>query len=243
MKTNFTDRQLNRIIELYNQDIGSRKIAEIMKVNRSTIVRAYKQLGLDSASKKTPRFAYKATEKCCKICETIKDIDNFIKRIRKSDERISYECYCLMCEAGYQNEKHKKRAKKLRQTDPNFVIRRSVSYFIWKSLKNNGSSKNGKSCLNYLDYSITDLKNHLEKQFEPWMTWDNHGNYDPQTWNNEDYSTWTWQIDHIIPQANLPYMNMSDLNFKKCWSLDNLRPLSSKQNHYDGVNKIRHKAA
>lgn len=29
--------------------------------------------------------------------------------------------------------------------------------------------------------------------------------------------------------------------FKKCWALENLRPLSAKQNNYDGVSKTRHK--
>lgn len=240
MKTNFTTEQLQQIISLFNQDLGSRKIADLMSVNRSTIIRAYKQLGLDSASKKTPRFAYKAIKKCCKICEITKNVDNFRKRIRKSDGRISYECYCLNCEASLNNERLKIRAKRLRQTDPNFVIRRSVSYFIWKGLKNNSSSKNGKSCLDYLPYSIDELRVYLEKQFEPWMTWNNHGNYNPKIWNDNDQTTWTWQIDHIIPQSDLPYILMTDTNFNKCWALKNLRPLSSKQNHHDGVNKIRH---
>jgi hypothetical protein len=34
---------------------------------------------------------------------------------------------------------------------------------------------------------------------------------------------------------------MADDNFKKCWSLENLRPYSAKQNQLDGITKIRHK--
>jgi len=34
--------------------------------------------------------------------------------------------------------------------------------------------------------------------------------------------------------------SMEDENFKKCWSLDNLRPLNSKQNILDGSNRIRY---
>jgi hypothetical protein len=33
---------------------------------------------------------------------------------------------------------------------------------------------------------------------------------------------------------------MEDDNFKKCWALNNLRPLSAKQNILDGTTKIRH---
>ena len=101
-------------------------------------------------------------------------------------------------------------------------------------LKDRKSSKNGESCLNYLKYSVEDLKKHIEGQFQPWMTWENQGNYNFTTWNDNDSSTWTWQIDHIIPQSKLPYTSMNDENFQKCWALENLRPLSSKQNVIDG---------
>lgn len=40
----------------------------------------------------------------------------------------------------------------------------------------------------------------------------------------------TWQIDHIIPQSKLPYFTLEDENFKKCWALENLRPLESFEN-------------
>ena len=100
--------------------------------------------------------------------------------------------------------------------------------------------KNG-SIMKFLSYSIQDLKNHLEKQFESWMNWNNKGIYNPKTWNDSDSSTWTWQLDHIIPQSDLPYTSMDDENFKKCWALENLRPLSAKQNIIDGATRIRHK--
>ena len=73
------------------------------------------------------------------------------------------------------------------------------------------------------------------------MNWDNWGKYDPKTWNDNDVSTWTWQLDHIIPQSDLPYINMSNKNFNKCWSLSNLRPYSAKQNNIEGSQKTRHK--
>jgi hypothetical protein len=73
------------------------------------------------------------------------------------------------------------------------------------------------------------------------MNWDNQGVYNAKTWNDEDQSTWKWQIDHIIPQSDLPYYSMEDENFKKCWALENLRPLSAKQNVLDGTRRTRHK--
>ena len=34
---------------------------------------------------------------------------------------------------------------------------------------------------------------------------------------------------------------MEDEEFKECWALSNLQPLSAKQNQSDGATKIRHK--
>jgi hypothetical protein len=127
-----------------------------------------------------------------------------------------------------------------RKHDPFIKLKHTISVYCRRELKKNNSSKNNESVVNYLNYTIKDLKEHLEKQFESWMNWNNHGKYNLKTWDDNDSSTWTWQIDHIIPQSDLPYTPMEDDNFKKCWALDNLRPLSSKQNVIDGTSRSRH---
>ena len=132
-------------------------------------------------------------------------------------------------------------SKRRKLIDPVFKLRSRLSTSIWISLAANNSSKSGKSILQYLPYKITELKEHLEKQFESWMSWENYGRYSANTWDDEDQSTWTWNIDHIIPQSCLPYLLMEDENFKKCWALENLRPYSSKQNILDGSTKCRHR--
>lgn len=136
--------------------------------------------------------------------------------------------------------KHKIYNKNKRNIDATYALRTIVSSTINKALLKNKSNKNGQSCLKYLPYSIQELKQHLERQFDSWMNWDNYGSYNKSQWNDNDVSTWTWQVDHIIPQSNLPYSSMSESSFLACWSLNNLRPLSSKQNLLDGVNKTRH---
>ena len=122
----------------------------------------------------------------------------------------------------------------LYKTDPIYRLRKTVSRSINRYLKNNDSSKDGESCLEYLPYTIEELKLHLESLFEPWMTWDNHGNYDPKTWIDGDESTYIWQIDHIKPHSEFHYTSMEDESFKECWALSNLRPLSAKQNVKEG---------
>lgn len=105
-------------------------------------------------------------------------------------------------------------------------INKLINSAINHMLKRRNSSKNG-SIMQYLKYNITDLKHHIEKQFDDKMSWNNYGSY--------------WHIDHIIPQACLPYALMSDENFIKCWSLNNLRPLEAKLNMLEGSTRIRHK--
>lgn len=73
------------------------------------------------------------------------------------------------------------------------------------------------------------------------MTWNNWGIYNPSTWNNNDKSTWTWQIDHIDPHSGFKYTSMEDEEFKICWRLNNLRPLRADLNVIDGARRTRHK--
>jgi hypothetical protein len=117
--------------------------------------------------------------------------------------------------------------------DPEFRIRRNVSTVILAQLKDNGGSKNGQSIMEYLSYSIIELKQHLEFLFEPWMNWDNHGKY-------KRGGEKKWHIDHIISQSQLPYKEMSfdpNSNFQKCWALENLRPLEAVKNISEGARK------
>jgi len=110
----------------------------------------------------------------------------------------------------------------------------NISNTINQALKKQNSSKFGESILQHFPYTISELKQHLEKQWEPWMNWNNHGKIS----NNKR----TWNIDHIIPQSSLPYNSMEEENFQKCWALENLRPMESfanlrKSNHIENESK------
>lgn len=129
--------------------------------------------------------------------------------------------------------------KNKKKNDPAFRLRKYLSSKINRALKGD-STKKYMSFLKYVPYTMEQLKEHIEKQFESWMTWNNQGPYRVSTWDDTDKSTWTWQLDHIIPQSDLPYISMTDENFKKCWALENLRPLDAKRNLIEGTQKVRH---
>lgn len=136
--------------------------------------------------------------------------------------------------------KNKSHAKKCK-SDPIFRLMRNCSRLVNKMLKLQNSSKNGKSSKSFFPFTTEELKKHIELLFEPWMNWSNQGEYNSKIWNDNDSTTWTWQLDHILPQSDYTYSSMEDSNFKIVWVLSNLRPLSAKQNIIDGANRIRHK--
>jgi hypothetical protein len=83
---------------------------------------------------------------------------------------------------------------------------------LWAALKLSGSRKVG-SHIEALGCSIEQLRAHLEKQFQPGMSWDNYGR---------------WHIDHIIP---LSAFNLSDPNqLSTACHFSNLQPLWKKDN-------------
>ena len=109
-------------------------------------------------------------------------------------------------------------AKKLRMArNPSERIANSARARMWAALKGQSGPK-----LRRLDYSVEDLRAHLEARFQPGMSWENYG---------------TWHVDHIRPCS---LFNLTDdREFAQCWSLANLQPLWASDNvrkgaKYDG---------
>ena len=156
-------------------------------------------------------------------------------------------------------EKHAKlkRAsqKKQYRQDPIFRARSGASRSIREHIKVCGDSKDGSPINDFLPWTWEEYKAHMESLFlhpdnlingRPWMTWHNQGRYlktGPNAWDDERIETWTWQLDHVIPHSTFKYTSMEAQEFRDCWALSNLRPLSAKQNILDGVHRTRHKKA
>lgn len=139
--------------------------------------------------------------------------------------------------------------KEKRKNNTVWAIRKDASTSAGKRLKRLGSSKQGKSTKNYFPWTDDEIKKDFETKFllpenlingKSWMTWNNRGKYDPKIWDDNDPNTWTWQLDHIKPHSEFHYETMDCQEFRDCWALSNLRPLSAKQNNADGANRTRH---
>lgn len=135
-----------------------------------------------------------------------------------------------------QNLRQKRFIEK-NKNNPQFCIRKAFTLYIRNCLLYNIKDEED-LCFKYLGYTVQELRDHLEKQFKlpgnEWMSWNNWGRYRIKGWNDNNSSTWKWQLDHIIPHSKFNYSSMEDEDFKKCWALSNLRPYSAKQNLLDG---------
>lgn len=146
-------------------------------------------------------------------------------RFRENENLNSKKYYFLNKEKI--NKQRNEYSKNRRVLDPIFKLKQYHRNQINKFLKNDKYKI--ESIWKYLEYSPQQLKKHLEKQFESWMNWKNYG--------TANVNKKTWQIDHILPISSLRYVSICDINFKRCWSLDNLRPMESIANIKKG-NKL-----
>ena len=94
-------------------------------------------------------------------------------------------------------------------------IKSSMKSSMYHRLKKRLLNKSRKKTFDMLPYTIDDLMRHLESKFQPGMTWDNYG---------------TWHIDHRVPDSWFQYGSMTDPDFLKSWSLDNLQPKWASEN-------------
>jgi 5-methylcytosine-specific restriction endonuclease McrA len=146
-----------------------------------------------------------------------------IIRLRDKKERSKFNSIKYrkryMSEYNQQPENIERRnqlQRKKYHENHTFRLASMVRLRIYKCLKGIRTDKS-KSVEQILGYSINTLKLHLESQFDDKMTWDNYGSY--------------WVVDHIIPLISFEYTDENDEEFKKCWALTNLQPLTDAENN------------
>jgi len=86
------------------------------------------------------------------------------------------------------------------------IIRKSKAGCHWEKL---------------VGFTIDQLKRHLEKKFKDGMTWENYGTF--------------WHVDHHIPISVFNFEKPDHIDFRLCWSLQNLQPLEAKVNIVKGA--------
>lgn len=112
-------------------------------------------------------------------------------------------------------EKRRVKDRERRKNDIGYRISKDFSRYMQHCLRSVGG-KGGLSWKKLVDYTLDELKSHLEKQFRDGMTWENKGK--------------VWHIDHIKPISSFDITSKDCDAFRACWSLSNLRPLLVQEN-------------
>ena len=205
------------IYEMYKDIADPVERQRLMKNERN---RRWKKANRDKVRAARKRYAIKYPEK-------VKQESMVFRQEHPEYAKKWYTKHKEEAKEWWQNRSEEQKAAKAeynknwknKQYTENTVyrLRIIISTSMMRSIKKN---KTNKRLYRYLGYTIEELKEHLEHQFEDWMNWDNLG----LTANKEKE---TWQIDHIIPVNTFNIKEIGDEEFRKCWALDNLRPLDS----------------
>lgn len=190
-------------------------------------------------------------KKQCSKCKQVKDTSEFHKDKRCKDGLYSH---CKDCAREYTRKHAEANREKLKQQQKEWRERNKEKIRLWNDEFKQSNKEaireynktyqleryhklpkvklhNSIGCLvrtalhgkkakrkleELLGYTTEELMYHLENQFDEKMSWENYGDY--------------WHVDHIKPQSLFTFESAEDEEFKQCWSLDNLQPLSAKEN-------------
>ena len=215
---------IDEIIRLYNEEmLGSPSISEKLGMNKHIVLRVLKEnnikVGVPGKKFKGGKKAtYKRTYEKYKERKT-----EYHKEWSKQNREKLNEYHKEWREKNIEKHRETKRTyqKEKRHTDPIYKLISNFRTAIYIVLKENKLDKYT-NYFNMVGYSAEQLKEHLEKQFNDGMSWENYGE---------------WHIDHIKPISSFEFDSSDDEQFKVCWSLDNLQPMWGIENIKKG-NKI-----
>ena len=172
----------------------------------------------------------------CRKCGEEKSLDEFHVNNSAKDGKLSK---CKACvskihkekyyadksyqQAYYQKNKERliknqleynKEYKKEYRKRPHVRVYRAQAKRMRRLMKNIGKKKSLKTT-QYLGCTVHELMKHLEKQWQPGMSWDN-------------YNFEGWHVDHIRPCASF---DLTDVEQQKiCFHYTNLQPLWAEDN-------------
>lgn len=144
-------------------------------------------------------------------------------RYRKTEKGKAYFDSYNKSEAGQESMKKYRESEKGKQKKSEYrknLWENDIEFKVETTLRNRvrGAIKHGTKAnhtIELIGCSIQDLKEHIESQFKPGMSWDN-------------YNHKIWHIDHIVPCAAFDLTN--PIHQRVCFNWMNLQPLWSSQN-------------
>lgn len=150
------------------------------------------------------------------VCKSCKKEKPSVQFYMKSGQNLRM-IHCIRCHNSMIDER--------RKHQPNVKAKKNLSKRIRSALKAQGLRKDGASTVELTGCTTHFLKQHLEKQFLPGMSWDNYGMVDGNTMNG-------WHIDHILPCKSFDLSDPEQV--KKCFHYTNLQPMWGPDNARKG---------
>jgi hypothetical protein len=142
--------------------------------------------------------------------ENKKELREYCKQYYSTNKEILSEKAAVRRTTEEFKEKERYRYR----TNPEYKLARLLRGRLKRMLKVNNTTKTD-SALSLVGCTVEELKDYIEKQWLPGMTWENH-------------SPTGWHIDHIKPCNTF---NLIDIKQQKiCFHYTNLRPLWAKDN-------------
>lgn len=168
-----------------------------------------------------PKFHNKKS--CSRYCSGViwrKENPQKTKQYKKTEyEKNKEKIYAQNKKYRQENkESLNEKIRKRYNVDIEFKLIQRIRCRIRETITNN--SKRKTKSMELLGCSVKEAREHIEKQFEEGMTWEN-------------YTHDTWHIDHIIPCASFDLTDPEQQ--KKCFHYTNLQPLWAKDNMSKGA--------
>lgn len=138
---------------------------------------------------------------------------------RDKDPKLEYQREYYQKNKVARNKKAAEYTRKRLETDPIFKMIASIRHRIYNAVAMGGYTKKSKTT-EILGCDFSTFKTHIEGQFQPGMSWENHGE---------------WHFDHTTPaswatsEEEVIALNHYT-NFKPMWAAENL----AKGNRYGG---------
>lgn len=161
--------------------------------------------------------------KICRKCKVDKQDKMFSSDKKAKDGKQSW---CKICKSTalslyYKLHPEKKIKRTKNQAKERYKLN-TINSNIARRMRIALKGKGKWTIANHVGYSSAEFKKHFESLFTKEMNWNNHGS--------------VWEIDHKKPLNCFKIKAIDSTEFKDCWSLVNLQPLTKE----DNLKKGRH---